>query len=125
MNFNDKQSFSSKKWALIIVALFFISINSFSQSYNYEKATEAYKAEDYDLALDFYTREISDNPKNNDAYYYRATIYQYKDNNSLALSDINIALKNYSKKDKKSLASCHSLKASIYVSIDEIENAIE
>jgi len=125
MNFNDKQSFSSKKWALIIVALFFISINSFSQSYNYEKATEAYKAEDYDLALDFYTREISDNPKNNDAYYYRASIYQYKDNNSLALSDINIALKNYSKKDKKSLAACHSLKASIYVSIDETEKAIE
>ncbi len=125
MNFNLKKMFSFKKPLLILVALFFILISGFSQSYNYEKATEAYKAEDYDLALDFYTREISDNPKNNDAYYYRATIYQYKDKNSLALSDINIALKNYSKKDKKSLAACHSLKASIYESIEEYDNAIE
>lgn len=125
MNLYHEKMFSFKKQMLILVALFFISLSGFSQSYNYEKATEAYKAEDYDLALDFYTREISDNPKNNDAYFYRATIYRYKDNNSLALSDINIALKNYSKKDKTSLAACHSLKAKIYVSIEEIDNAIE
>ena len=125
MNLNLKKMFSFKNLLLNLVALFIISLSGFSQSYNYEKATEAYKAEDYDLALDFYTREISDNPKNNDAYFYRASIYHYKDNNSLALSDINIALKNYSKKDKASLAACHSLKAKIYVSIEEVENAIE
>jgi hypothetical protein len=43
MNLNLKKMFSFKNLLLNLVALFFISINSFSQSYNYEKATEALK----------------------------------------------------------------------------------
>ena len=77
-----------KRNLLIFVALLFSVVNSFGQSYNYEKATEAFKAKDYDLALDFYTREISDNPKNIEALFYRAIVYQYKDKNSLAISDL-------------------------------------
>jgi len=107
-----------KRNLLIFVALIFSVVNSFGQSYNYEKATEAFKAIDYDLALDFYTREISDNPKNIEALFYRAIVYQYKDKNSLAISDVNAALKGFNKKDKKWITAYHSLKASIYLQIE-------
>ena len=114
-----------KRTQLILTVLLFSVFTSFSQSYNYEKATEAFKAKDYDLALDFYTREISDNPKNIEALFYRAIVYQYKEKNSLAISDVNAALKGFNKKEKKWIAACHSLKASIYIDIDQREKAIE
>ena len=114
-----------KRNLLIVIALLFSFVSSFGQSYNYEKANEAFKAKDYDLALDFYTREISDNPKNIEALFYRSLTYQYKGNYSLALADANTALKSFTKKEKKWIAASHSLKASIYLDIEEPEKAIE
>lgn len=114
-----------KRNLLIVIVLLFSFVSSIGQSYNYEKANEAFKAKDYDLALDFYTREISDNPKNIEALFYRAIVYQYKNKYSLALADANTALKNFSKKEKKWIAASHSLKASIYLDVEEREKAIE
>jgi len=87
-----------KRNLLIFVALIFSVVNSFGQSYSYEKATEAFKAKDYDLSLDFDTREISDNHKNIEVLFYRAIVFQYKDKNSLAISDVNTALKGFKKR---------------------------
>ena len=121
-----KKVFICKKRNLLIaIVMLFSVISTFGQSYNYEKASEAFKAQDYDVALDFYTREISDNPKNIEALFYRALTYQYKGKYSLALADANTALKNFNKKEKKWIAASHSLKASIYLDIEELEKAIE
>lgn len=120
---HQKPSNAIKKISTLIV-LVLLHINTFSQSYNYEKATEAFKAEDYDVALDYYTREINDNPKNNEAFFYRALVYQYKDKNSLALTDVNAAIKGFDKNEKKWLAACHNLKAKIYLIIEDSAKAI-
>ena len=122
-NLIDQKSIVIK--SVCFLTFLFYSAFGYTQSYNYEKATEAFKAGNYEAAIDYYTREINDNPKNNEAYFYRALIYEYKENNSLALSDVNIALKNFSKKEKKWLAACHDLKATIYKKIDDYSKALD
>ena len=117
-------SINSIKKTTLLFVIFLSSIKGFCQSYNYEKATEAFKAENYDVALDYYTREINDNPKNNEAYFYRALVYQYKANNSMALTDINAAIKGFDKNEKKWLAACHNVKAKIYLIIEDSSKAI-
>ena len=125
MNLFKKNSRNSiNRIFIVLLVLIASSFSVYAQSYNYDKATEAFKQKDYDVALDYYGREINDNPKNTDAYFYRALVYKYQDNNAFALSDINTAIKNYSKKDKINLASCHSVKAQIYLNIEDNEKAL-
>lgn len=116
---------STPKFIIAFSILLFSVFTSFSQSYNYEKASEAFKAEKYDEALDYYTREINDNPKNIEAFFYRSIVYRNKEKYSLALSDVNYTIKNFDKKQKDWLAACHSLKATIYLNVDESDKAID
>jgi clan AA aspartic protease (TIGR02281 family) len=97
-----------------------------AQSYNFEQGLKAFKENDYESAIDFFGREINDNPKAALAFYFRAAIYDYQDKNSFALSDINNSIKNFSsKKDKTFLTLAHKLRGDIYYKIENYEKAFE
>ena len=113
-----------KKTLSIISALFTILFCN-AQTYNFEQGVKAYEENDYEKALDYFGREINDNPKAALALYYRATIYTYQDQNSFALKDVNNSIKYFSPKDKKVLAGAHRLRGDIYCKIENYEKTYE
>jgi tetratricopeptide (TPR) repeat protein len=76
---------------LIVCLITALSLSA--QTYNYEQAVVAYRAKEYEKAMDFFNHDLADNPKHADSYCYRALIYNTHHKNSEALSDINNALK--------------------------------
>ena len=113
-----------KKTSLLIIALFTILFCN-AQSYNFDQGVKAYNEGELEKALDYFGREINDNPKAALALYYRAIIYNYQDQNSFALRDINIAIKYFSSKEKKMLSGAHRLRGDIYYKIDNYEKTFE
>ena len=79
-----------KKSLILFVAIFATLLCS-AQSYNFEQGVKAFDENELERALDYFGRELNDNPKSALAYFYRATIYAYQDQNSIALSNINNA----------------------------------
>lgn len=51
-----------KKTLLLLLSIFALAQMSYAQSY-YDKAVEAYKAEDYDKSLELFKQELEINPK--------------------------------------------------------------
>lgn len=111
------------KKALLIISIL-TSIFANAQSYNFEQGVKAYKDNDFEQALDYFGRELKDNPKNAVALYYRAAIYKYNENYSSALSEINSAIKNFTKNDKEWLAIAHKLRAGVYTEIEDYDKAL-
>ena len=81
-----------KKTILLITALITILFCN-AQSYNFDKGVKAYNEGEFEKAIDYFSREINDNPKSALSLYYRAAIYNYQDQNSYALKDINNSIK--------------------------------
>ena len=77
------------KKMLLIITIFFTMSFCNAQSYNFDQGVKAYTEGELEKALDYFGREINDNPKAALALYYRAIIYNYQDQNSFALRDIN------------------------------------
>jgi clan AA aspartic protease (TIGR02281 family) len=113
-----------KKTIFLLIALFATLLGN-AQSYNFEQGVKAFKEYDLDKALEYFGREINDNPKAPLSYYYRAIIYNYQEQNSSALSDINNAIKYFSGKEKALLAGAHRLRGDIYVKIENYDKTFE
>ncbi|MFA5543807.1 MAG: tetratricopeptide repeat protein [Bacilli bacterium] len=113
-----------KKSILIIISIF-ATVFCTAQSYNFEQGVKAFKEDNLEQALDFFGRELNDNPKNPVAYFYCAVIYKYNENYAAALSNINNSIKNFTKKDKEWLASAYKLRADINVEIENFDKAFE
>jgi clan AA aspartic protease (TIGR02281 family) len=113
-----------KKNILIITALLTILFCN-AQSFNFEQGVKAYNDGEPEKALDYFGRELNDNPKSALALYYRAIIYSYQENNSSALRDINNSIKYSSSKEKIFLAGAHRLRGDIYYKIENYEKTFE
>ena len=96
-----------------------------AQSYNFDQGVKAFDEGEYENALEYFGREINDNPKAALSLYYRAIIYNYQDQNSFALKDINTAIKYFSSKEKEMLSGAHRLRGDIYYKIDNYEKTFE
>jgi clan AA aspartic protease (TIGR02281 family) len=113
-----------KKTIFIIITLL-TTLFCNAQSYNYEQGVKAYDDGNQEKALDYFGRDIYDNPKAALSFYYRAIIYYYQDQNALALSDINNAIKYINSKDKDLLSGAHKLRGNIYLRIENFDKTFE
>ncbi len=111
--------------SLFLYLALFTALISNAQSYNFEQGVKAYNDKDLDKALDYFGREIKDNPKSTMSFYYRAVIYSYQDQNAAALSDINNTIKYCSAKDKDVLTGAHVIRGDIYLKIENYNKALE
>ena len=111
----------SKYLLLILGIVDFFSGNA--QSYNLQQGIDAMKLSDDDKALDYLSRELKDNPKEAVAYFYRASVYNRKDQNASALSDINHAISFSHSKDKKWLPDAYCLRGNIHLKIQEYDKS--
>ena len=109
-----------KKTLLLIAAMFTLFFCN-AQSYNFDQGLTAYYEEDFEKALEYFGRELNDNPKSALCLFYRAKIYNYQDKNSFALRDITNAIKYFSSKEKVLLAGAHWLRGDIYYKIENYE----
>ena len=109
---------------LLLFLVFTVSICR-AQSYNYEQGVKAYNDGNIESAIEYFNREITDNPKSYYALYYRANIFNYQENYSSALRDISNVIKYIPAKEKKLLAASHSIRGDLYFTIENIDKAFE
>lgn len=80
-----------------------VDSNDVSRSEGYLRRGQVYyKIENYNQAIDDFTAAAYYNPKNNDAYFYKALYYNYngKDRKA-AIADVNNAIKLYQQNETK------------------------
>ncbi len=116
---------------LIVVVLISVWMQSVAQnvtrpeSYNYQRGVEAYRDEQYKTAMDFFEKEVKDNPKNGYAYSWMASINEAFDENGQALTNINQALKFLPKKDLDYMLFAYSIRSNIYLALEDTVKALD
>jgi len=110
---------------LLVSFILSLSLLCVGQSYNFEQGQKAFNERDFETALEYFGREIKDNPKASLAYYYRAAIFFNQEKNSFALSEINNTIKYVPKNEKTLLAGAHRLRGDIYARIEEYEKTFQ
>lgn len=119
-----------RKLALLLFCALYV-IPTFSQgfnrpdTYNYNRAIEAVESKNYEEALDYLERELSENNKNGYAYLWIAYLHNSREEYGRALTDINLSIKYLPKKDSEYIASAYIGRSETYVGLGEIEKAID
>ena len=110
-----------------LVFCLFISIQAFGQSYNLQTGINFYDAGKYDESLDFLNKEIIQNPKESQAYFYNSLIYAAKDELAKALAQVNLAIQ-FNQTNDTLLCKYWQAKGNVYVKLKDtlkFENAYE
>jgi clan AA aspartic protease (TIGR02281 family) len=110
----------------IILSLLLISFNARSQN-NIDKGFDFMEKEEYDKAIDAFSKEIEEKPSSPEGYYWRSVVYYYyqEDRNREALSDITKGISLVPKKDKKTKASYLRHRGDIYRYMKNTENSLK
>ncbi|MCH5224892.1 MAG: tetratricopeptide repeat protein [Muribaculaceae bacterium] len=93
-------------------------------SYAFTRGVEAYSQEQYQDALDWFNREISDHPENGYAFVYVATMRYGNQEYGKALTAINEAIKKLPKKDNDWRSMSFASRAEIYAAMEDTVKAI-
>lgn len=93
-------------------------------SYNYNRGVEEMNNGNLEEAINYFNKEISDNPKNGYAYAWIGTIYASQGENGRALTAIDKALKLVPKKDSKFLSGSYSVRAKVYCELGDTVKAL-
>ena len=104
----------------LLFLLLAISFTTFSQSYNLQSGINNYREEKFDEAIDFFKKEITQNPKEGKAYYYLALINVKQETYAQGLAQVNLALSYLNPKDSL-IAFAWQLKGDIYHHLDDLE----
>ena len=115
----------------LLIFLLFFSFQTFSQSYNLQTGINFYDAGKYDESLDFLNKEIAQNPKESQAYFYNSLIYVEKFELAKALTQINLAIQ-FNQTNDTLLCKYWQAKGNVYVKLKDTlkfesayENAIK
>ncbi len=114
------------KNALLFILLF-VGFNAFPQTYNLQSGINYFKDYKYDEAFEFFAKEIIQNPKESQAYFYSSLIYIEKEELAKALTQINLAIQLKQTNDSL-LSNYWQTKGDIYVKLKDtakFENAYE
>ena len=118
---------------LIIIA---VAISSFVQlhaqdskvkrpeTYNYQRGMEALQNENTEEALEYFNKEVSENPKNGYAYSWIALLRDNQEEYGRALTAVNLAIKNLPKKDPEFLAATYNIRANVYLELKDTISAL-
>lgn len=104
---------------LTLIAIVSISIVSFAQhqgkqSYNFTRALEEAKKGNNADALDYLSKEVSENPNNGYAHMTMAILQADAENYNDAMTSLNLAIKKLPKKDKKYTGRAYASHAHLY-----------
>lgn len=98
--------------------------NKRPDSYNYQRGYEAFQDSEFDVALEYFDKELKDNAKNGYAHALTAVIHYYNDDYGRALNEVDKALKYLPKKDNEYQNMAYVTKAAVYLVLEDTTQAI-
>lgn len=93
-------------------------------SYNYNRGLEELRNENNEEALNYFNKELQDNPKNGYALSWIAMIRHSQEEYGRALTAVDLALKNLPKKDTEFVAASYSIRAGVYLALEDTVKAL-
>ena len=94
------------------------------ETYNYQRGLEAIQEKKYDEALDYFNKDIKENPKSGYSHSWMAMIYGYNEEYGMALNSANQAIKYLPNKDKEYVVFAYSTRAETYLHLADTVKAI-
>lgn len=93
-------------------------------SYNYQRGIEAIQEEKMGDALEYFNKDISDNPKSGYSYMWVSYIYLAHDEYGKALDAANMAVKLLPKKDTEYLTFAYGYRSKTYLCLGDTAKAL-
>lgn len=93
-------------------------------SYNFQRGVEAARDEKTEEALEYFNKDLQENPKNGYSYAWIAVVRSSRGEYGPALSAADMALKFIPKKDVEYLAVVYSTRADVYLNLEDTVSAI-
>jgi clan AA aspartic protease (TIGR02281 family) len=93
-------------------------------TYNYKRGVEAFNNNNSQEALDYFNKEISDNPHDGYAFFYVSVLRFGNNDFGAALTAVNSALKYLPSKDKEWIAAAYENRGDVYASLEDTLKAI-
>ena len=110
-------------FAAILVALVTFTLNAKDikrpDTYNYQRGVELYGEEDYDQAIEYFTKELAENPKNGYASLYLGLIAVDQEQFGEAIKRSQEAIKRVPKKDAEYVSYAYLVLGSAYSQMGE------
>ena len=120
-----------KRFIITIFSLLFTLFSNVSaqdvkqpESYNYVRGIESVEAKNYKEAMEFFKKEIVENPKNGYAYAWMSVINQHYEDYGRAISEIDLAIKYLPKKDKSYRSWAYNTKSQLYEALGDMDKAL-
>jgi clan AA aspartic protease (TIGR02281 family) len=112
----------------LFLILTFVGLNMMAQnrpeSYNYQRGLEAMQNEKTEEALDYFNKDLKENPKNGYSYSWIALLRKHEGEYGKALTAADLAIKNLPKKDVEYVVFAYATRADIYLNLEDTVKAI-
>ena len=112
----------------LFLILTFVSIHIMAQNrpetYNYKRGVEAIQNEKSEEALDFFNKDLAENPKNGYSYSWVAWLHLNDEEYGRALTAADLAIKHLPKKDAEYMIFAYNTRAGAYLHLADTTKAI-
>lgn len=112
----------------LFLILTLVSIHIMAQNrpetYNYKRGVEAIQNEKSDEALDFFNKDLAENPKNGYSYSWVAWLHLNDEEYGRALTAADLAIKHLPKKDAEYMIFAYNTRAGVYLHLADTTKAI-
>ena len=98
--------------------------NNRPTSYNYMRGVESVQNEKTEEALEFFNKDIQENPKNGYSYSWIAMLRAHGEEYGRALTAADMAIKLLPKKDAEFVIFAYSTRADVYLNLEDTVKAI-
>lgn len=95
------------------------------ETYNYLRGHESMQEQKYEEALDYFNKDVKENPKNGYSYVWIATLRNRTEEYGRALTAADLAIKYLPKKDEDYIAYAYSTRAAVYLQLEDTVKALE
>ena len=93
-------------------------------SYNYLRGVEAIQNENLEEAIDYFKKDLQENPKNGYSFSWIAMLRDHQEDYGRALSAADMAIKLLPKKDAEYVIFAYSTRANVYLILEDTVKAI-
>lgn len=116
------------KIKLLLILFSFVCMKTVAQnrpeSYNYQRGWEAMENNNVEEALEYFTKDIQDNPKNGYSYAWIALLRAHIEEYGRALTAADTSIKLLPQKDTDFLSFAYSTRANIYLNLEDTVKAL-
>lgn len=115
---------------LIFIAVFILYLGSYAQnikrpeSYNYQRGMEAMQEEKIVEAIEFFNKDLKENPKNGYSFSWIAHLRLTREEYGKALTAADLAIKNLPKKDTEYVIFGYSTRAKCFLCLEDTIKAL-